>query len=352
MVRQVRMREISTDSTGATKTARVFAFGTHSDALTKDYPALGPNAEITAVANSQSIRIIMDELLVGNSLEEIACRAPIDGVNAYDRVPLGTTPDDIAKCASSKDVLPQACPSTMAHAVCICRADAGCGTVAKGEPVGVLDVNQDGAADDTRFIAGAAGIKCGSIDVPMDVNASYWNPSGDQNKPAMGGFDALGPALVLAPSGALPTSTECQLEFAADVVDKQGNNVCVPANGDVNAGCNPGDMAAFKFKVEALRTTPGFVNNGTGVSTTQPLTIVTNAPVEPGTLSAVTVTTMAGTPVTGVNVTLSQPTAIRLEFTTPLTAMTTYNVKITTALTDKYGQALPQMVTYTFTTGA
>jgi hypothetical protein len=347
------MKEIFVDpNTNATTQRRIFAFGTHVDALTKDYPALGPNAEITAVANAQAIRVIMDELLVGNALEEIACRAPIDGVNAYDRVPLGTTPDDIAKCASAKDVLPAACPGTMTHAVCICQADAGCGPdIAKGQPVGVLDVNQDGAADDTRMIAGATGIKCGAIDVPMDLNASYWNPSGDQNKPAMGGFDALGPALVLAPAGALPTSTECELAFAPDVVDKQGNQVCVPANGDVNAGCNPGDMAAFKFKVEALRMTPGFANNGTGVSTTNPLTIVANAPIGTGTLTAVTMATMAGTNVP-ITVTLAQPTSIRIDFVTPLTPMTTYVITIATTLADTYGQKLPQTVTYTFTTGA
>lgn len=352
MVRQVRMKEIFVDpNTNATTQRRVFAFGTHVDALTKDYPALGPNAEITAVANSQSIRVIMDELLVGNALEEIACRAPIDGVDAYDRVPLGTTPDDIARCASAKDVLPSACPGTMTHAVCICRADGGCGDIAKGNPVGVLDVNQDGAADDTRLIAGAAGIKCGAIDVPMDVNASYWNPSGDQNRPAMGGFDALGPALVLAPAGALPTSSECQLAFAPDVVDKQGNQVCVPANGDVNAGCTPGDMAAFKFKVEALRLTPGFANNGTGASTTMPLTIVANAPVAANSLTAVTLATMGGTNVP-VTVSLAQPTSIRIDFVSPLTAMTTYVITVSTSLTDAYGQKLPQTVTYTFTTGA
>src|SRR6185436_16776080 len=113
---------------------------------------------------------------------------------------------------------------------------------------GVLDVNQDGAADDTRLIAGSVGIKCGSIEVPMDQNASYWNPSGDQNKPAMGGFDALGPALVLAPSGALPTNLDCLLSFAPDIVDKQNVQVCAPPGGDITQDCTPGDVGAFKFK--------------------------------------------------------------------------------------------------------
>lgn len=354
MIRQVRMREVFMDAAGVVKTARVFAFGTHVEATPRDYPALGANAQITATAASsgQPMRIVMDELLIGNALEEIECRGAIDGTNLFDRVPVGTTPDDIARCAAAKDILPSSCPGTFSKAVCICRNDAGCGDVKKGDPVGIRDVNQDGSADNTRFVAGAAGVKCGSIDVPIDLDASYWNPSGDQNKPAQGGFDALGPALVLAPSGAFPTSTECQISFSSEVVDKQGERPCAPANGDVEAGCSAGDMSAFKFKVEALRLTPGFVNNGTGVSTTMPLTLIVNAPVAPATLSAVTVTTTTGTVVSGVVVTSPQPTQLKIDFTTPLSPMTTYNVRITTALTDMYGQPLPQMTTFTFTTGA
>ena len=352
MVRQVRMREISTDSTGATTARRVFAFGTHVDALTKDYPAAGPNGPVTATAMGQSMRVIMDELLVGNALEEVACRAPIDGVNAYDRVPLGATPADIAKCSAASDILPSSCPGTFEKAVCICRVEAGCGETKFGDPVGVLDVNQDGATDDTRLILGSSGVKCGNIDVPMDQNLSYWNPSGDQNKPALGGFEALGPAMVLSPAGALPTNTECVLSFAPDVVDKQGNNICTPANGDIEAGCTAGDLTAFKFNVEALSLKSGFTNNAMGISTTMPLVVVSNAPLAPTTLSSVTVATMAGVVHTGVTISLALPTQIKLEFTTPLAPNTTYNVRITTTLTDTYGQPLPQMVTFTFTTGA
>src|SRR5688572_12655852 len=161
MIRQVRLKAVNTDASGSVSTKRVFAFGTHPLAATTDYPALGANSMVTIAAVSQQMRIIMDELLVGNHLEEIACRGPLDAAGtAYDRVPLGTTPDDIAKCSAAKDVLPSQCPGTMTNAVCICRDDAGCGGIAKGDPVGVLDVNQDGASDDTRLIAGSVGVKC------------------------------------------------------------------------------------------------------------------------------------------------------------------------------------------------
>src|SRR5262249_27716222 len=129
-----------------------------------------------------------------------------------------------------------------------------------GKPVGVQDLNQDGAADDTHFIDGAVGIECSAsgrsipvpIAVPIDLSASYWNPSGNQNRPAVGGFDALGPKVFLNAGGALPTSPTCGLVFSPDVVDKQGNQVCAPPGGDLHAGCKPGDVSAFSFGVEPL----------------------------------------------------------------------------------------------------
>jgi len=350
-IRQVRLKEVATDASGATTTKRVFAFGTHELALTTDYPALGPNSMTTAGATGQSMRVIVDELLQGNNLEEIACRGPIDS-DAYDTVPIGTTPDDIAKCAVQKDVLPTSCPGSFTHATCICKLDGGCGEVAKGDPVGVLDVNQDGASDDTRFIAGAVGIKCGAIDVPIDQNNSYWNPSGDQNRPAMGGFDALGPAIVLAPAGPMPTNLECGLSFSPSIVDKQGIAVCAPTGGAEEAGCTPGDVSAFKFKVEPLRVSnQSFQDNDMGVDKTAPILLVASAPIAAASITSITVTQGAtNVPVT---VTLPLPTSIRIVANAPgFAANTTYVVHITTMLTDTFGQPLPQMITYTFTTGA
>src|SRR5512143_1236263 len=78
MIRQVRLKEVATDASGTVTSHRVFAFGTHELATTTDYPALGANSMTTAGATGQAIRIIVDELLVGNYLEEIACRGPVD----------------------------------------------------------------------------------------------------------------------------------------------------------------------------------------------------------------------------------------------------------------------------------
>ena len=351
MVRQVRFNAVVTDAMGNQMVRKIFGFGEHPLATSIDYPSLGPNMPATATPTMQSFRVIMDELLVGNNLEEIACRAQVDD-DAFDRVPLGTTPDDIAKCSVARDVLPGSCnPKKMSHPVCICRISGGCGEVAEGGPVGVLDVNQDGAADDTRFIAGAVGIKCGSIDVPIDINKSYWNPSGDQNRPAMGGFDALGPAVVLVPTTALPTNLECQLYFADSVTDKQHNKVCAPASGDVTNTCSPGDVSAFKFRTQALSVTSSVNDGDTGVARMDQIVLIANAPVAAGTITAVSLT-QGGAPVTGF--TLSQTTAdtIRLIFTTPMAPNAAHTLKVTTVLTDTFNQPLPAEIVYNFTTGS
>jgi hypothetical protein len=360
MIRQVRMKEMYMDATGALseRLSPVFAFGTHPNVTSPE--EAHPVTSAKSIGNK--LRVIMDELLVGNYLEEIACRGQVDE-DSYDLVLPGTTPDDIARCAVAKDVLPASCPGDFAKAVCICKLDTGCGETPKGGPVGVLDVNQDGAADDTRFQRGAVGLKCGTVDVPIDINMSYWNPSGDQNVPAMGGFDALGPALVLVaavPPGSpmgmpafLPTNTTCGLVFAPSVVDKQGNQVCAPPNGDVEQECTPGDTSAFSFKVEPLTAqNTTFADGDTGISRTDPVVLKFSAPLAPATVANITVT-QGGTAFTGF--TLSQPftDTVRLTWSgTGLAANQQYTINIPATVTDYFAQPPPMPTTFTFTTGS
>jgi hypothetical protein len=355
MIQQVRMTEVyATDMTGLNfNTRRVFGFGTHPNGGVDDQHPV-----TSAKVVGQSFRVIMDELLVGNNLEEIACRMPIDG-DAYDQVPIGATPDDIAKCAVQKDLLKTSCVGD--HVVCICKLDAGCGGtpgtatfIAKGDPVGVLDANQDGASDDTRFIDGSVGIKCGPITVPIDRDMSYWNPSGDQQVPATGGFDALGPAIVLTPNGPMPTNITCGLTFADNIIDKQGNKVCATADGALTGSCTPGDVSSFSFKTEPLRLSlQGISDNDIGISRTDPIIATTTAPVDMATIGGVTMTEN-GAPFTLFTVSLPTSTTIRITFTgaTGLAANTPYTITFPTTLKDTFGQGLPAPVTFHFTTGA
>ncbi|MGN6105125.1 MAG: Ig-like domain-containing protein [Kofleriaceae bacterium] len=347
MIRQVRMQERYQDATNPSilRTRRVFGFGTHD--LASEDEAHPVN---TAVAVNNQFRIIIDELLVGNSLEEIACRIDVDE-DKYQRVPLGATPDDIARCANADDVIPQTCKGSDPRSVCICAKPAGCsrgGTIIpQGDPVGVLDVNRDGAADDSRMIAGAIGFSCNGIAVAANLDLSYWNPSGDQNRPSTGGFDALGPAIVLAAQGPLPTSTRCKLTAAADVVDKQGNQLCAPPNGDIHAGCTAGSLDAFEFGVEAMTVTPNSFQNGqTGVNRTAPLTFASNVPVDAASLAQITFS-----PSVTFTATAPMPTTIRVEVPAGLAANTEYTVTFPTTVRDSLMQGLPQPQTFRFTTG-
>jgi len=387
MLRQVRLnnRVFDAQNPSVSFPRRVFAFGTHELASPDE---IDDNVSAAIVVNN-TMRLIVDELLVGNNLEEIACRLsphdPATGrTDLFQSVPLGSTPDDIKRCAVADDVLFSSCQGNTA--VCICENPAGCTTakacndsdpmipkcspgstcnngtclIATGQSVGVLDQNQDGATDDTRFIDGAVTLTCGSINVPVDLDNSYWNPSGTQNKPAMGGFDALGPAVVFAPNGfmgnhAMPTNLDCHIDFAENIVDKSGIRICAPPNGDIKQNCTPGDVSAFGFKTEALALTPAsWVNGETGVSRTDDALFSSNAPLSTPGMATVTMKEggAGGTNFTAFTVKLMMPQLFQLTYTgAGLKASTEYEVTFTPALQDSWAQPLPAPQIFTFTTG-
>ena len=354
MVLQVLLGERYVDSMMVTRVRGVLAFGSHPLA---DPSEVHPVSTALAVGNR--LRVVVDELLVGNNLEEIACRGTVDddppGSDRFGRVPAGATPDDVARCAVADDALGRSCDPDNRRSLCICRRAGGCtrnfgGPVAQGEPVGVLDVNQDGAADDTRFIAGAAGIQCGEIAVPIDLDQSYWSPSGDQSGPALGGLDALGPAIVLTPNGPLPAGGRCGLTFGEAVVDKQGDRLCAPAGGQLVAGCAPGDLSAFSFGVEPLAITSSSVADlQTGVSRTARLEFVFNTPIAAASLDGVQLTPAPPAPPVR---TSPMGIGVALDFSAaPLAPRTQYTVTLPVTITDTFAQPLPKARSYRFTTG-
>lgn len=356
MIEQVRLSE--TTSVGVTQV--VFGFGSHPDAT-----AVQEHAVTAATAANNKLRIIMDELLRGNDLEEIACNTEVTDQDAFARVPLGATPDDIARCTVAQDVLPVRCPGSNPLSVCICAIDAGCPSqdkthvFPKGESVGVLDGDHDGAVDNTRFIAGAVALRCGGMDIPTDVDMSYWTPSGNQQRPAQGGFDALGPAIVLVPGVqgmpfALPTSTDCGLVFSPDVVDKDGNQVCAPPGGDIEAGCTPGDTSAVHFTVEPLTMLSSA--QLTRQSPTSDIIFTANVPIDQTTVTPdnITVAQDDGTPVTAFTFKSPPPSANQFTLVwskpSPLLAMTHYTITVGTGVTDAYHKSAPQPLQFAFTT--
>jgi hypothetical protein len=355
MIEQVRLTEVYTadDIPGLQRT--VFAFGSHADALpSEQHPVT------TAAATGNRLRIIMDELLRGNNLEEIQCRGLIDD-DAFGPVPVGDTPDDIARCAVAQDVLPSRCPGSSSRSVCICALDAGCmvdripGVTPRGESVGIKDADGDGATDATQFIAGAVGIRCGAIDVPTNRALSYWTPSGTQQTPAQGGFDVLGPAIVLVPAAPLPTGADCSLVFASSVVDKDGNQVCAPPDGDISAGCTPGDSAAFHFTVEPMGFIPTPAIKDPGQSRTGAVLLRAPAALDATTIASITVTEGA-TPFTAFTLsvgTLDAANQLTIAWNPPgLAASTRYTITIPTTVTDTYHLGPPRAIQFAFTTAA
>ena len=225
-----------------------FAFGTHPDfAEAGDLDGNGTVTNAIARGN-QSLRVVIDELLVGNNLEEIACA---DGT--WSRVLPGTTPDNIADCAG-----PELSRCTGDFTVC----------VGSDGPVGILDENEDGAVDDTRMLDGIISLTCDGVDMPLDLQQSFYQPSGNQQIPAGGvGLNGLGPALVLVPTDGMRTGAQCALFIDDTVVDKDNQALCAPPGGDITLDCTPGDLTGLGFGVEPMRLTGADPpNNSTNIS--------------------------------------------------------------------------------------
>ena len=367
-------------SPGLYQNSDALAYGTHPQATAASRRRA---VRAGALPNNQAIRVVMDELLVGNYLEKIACRGPVDDSGAYAFVPLGTTPDDVAACAVPMDVLAESC--TGDNAVCVDMrnappcVDGACGpglTCTQGVcaiPVGVLDLEPeelggDGAADDTELIAGSVGIRCenGStpIDVPMNLQDSYWYPSGNQQVPAVGGIRALGPALVLEPLDGLPTGKTCTIVFGSSVVDKGGNQVCAPVWGPSGAPdetswppavpCTPGDTSDTVFTVEPLAITAGPpfqspAEGEVGFPTNQNIVIEFNAKMD---LASFADATFTPAPPAAPMITRGGNQQQQITITVPggLAPNTTYTFSAPSAA-DVFGGTLSRTLEVTFTTG-
>ena len=352
MVRQVFVQEL----TNATPRRERFqlAFGDHPDIpLPDNDPTWGDDRQVVnAIAFGTSrIRIVLDELVRGNDIEEIACA---DGT--YSTVPPGTTPDDIKDCAGPVEAL------------------GGCTAVCIGPsgPVGILDENEDGASDARRMREYGPGelavaLECGGNNIPLDRDRSYYQPAGNQLLPAIDltspnapdNINALGPALMLIPQSGLRTGASCTVSFRPEVQDKDGNQVCAPPNGDVAEGCSGGDTSAIAFTVEPLALRGSDPGDGdTGV----PLTAAGSpdaaiylefvAGIDVATLDAITLADADGNdvPVTA-EALEDDPRLVIVTVPGGYTADTSYTLTIGTALTDQLGGALPQAITIQFTTG-
>lgn len=325
-------------SSGATLTRPVIAYGRHPDATEDEQHAV-----TTAPVTGQRVQIVFDELLVGRTLEELQCAAMVDE-DDFARLPPGATADDLARCSGTPEQLASSCVGE--RAVCV-RAD--------GTPVGILDrfdgagqPRPDGVPDVLRLIDGAAVLRCSASglarDIPADPLASYWQPSGNQQRledldDGFRGFFLLGPSVVVIPRGPLPVASRCHPIFGDEVVDKSGIGPCA------GSPCLPGETAAAAFETEpltALTLTPA--DGTTGVPRNLEISLITSAPL--GAAPAISVIPNAPFSVV---FSATAPTRVTIRSTAMLSPQTRFTFSV--PLRDTFGLGPATPLTFSLTTG-
>lgn len=375
MIRQVYITEVVPAGAAFLNRRAQLAFGDHflkigcdtdTDTLECDN-RIGENATADA---SQAIRIVFDELLVGNALEEIACAGIVDEDN-YDTVPEGATPDDIAKCAGQPDEIKFTCRGP--RAVCVGPDPEN--------PIGILDDNDDFAADVNQFVAGVVTLTCDGIEVPLDLRTSYYQPSGNQQPPSFGAdivssILSMGPAIVLRPAQGLPTGATCGIAFADTVLDKDGNAPCAADQyqtydeflAGAGAAPNPNDwleqdfacsspnnISSISFGTDVWRiTNQSVINGATGVARGITLSLTLSLAPDATTLDAgITLREVGGADVAVViTQNATEPRTFLVNPDANLDANTEYELVIDGDLKNVFGQSFVGPYTLTFTTGA
>jgi len=339
-----RVRQVFVTETvlvgGSVRIRDGLAFGEHEDIIGCD-GCDDDGVVTTAVATgNQQIRIVLDELVRGNDLEEVACA---DG--SWSRIPRGTTPDDIADCS----------PPELQRCTAVC--------IGAGGAVGILDEDEDGAADDFRMIEYATDelgvtLVCGGVNIPLDRELSFYNPSGNQQIPAGPiGKDGLGPAIIIVPSGGMRTASACTINFNMAIQDKDGNQICAPPNGERLGDCTPGNTEEISFSTEALvleGSNPADAATGvtltTGALPDKNLLFQFNAGIAMATVGAFALTA-GGSPVTATaTVSVDDPSLVTVVVAGGLAGDTDYVITLATTLTDSFGGPLPAEVTVSFST--
>ncbi len=278
-----------------------------------------------AVADAtQKIRIVFDELLAGDTVEEFFCACAGE---------TGDTPCPNNILASLDPTMCADNPNT--------NADEG----SRWE-----DKNGDGLPDRARLLGGVVIVTCDDVDVYTTGPADgFYNPSGNQQIPVATGLAGLGPALVITASGGLRTNADCTIKLAATVTDKEGTPV--PSL--------PSTAATFHTEAMALlSSTPE--NNATGVARNVSPNLQFNSTLDESTLDNIVLRLAPGGATVPAEITLGMdkvsvtidPTVDPMPALDLLTAGTKYEIVIPVTLTDAFGGPFPMEQIITFTTGA
>jgi len=311
------------------------AFGDHPD-----IDAEADDREVTAAVarDGQRIRVVVDELMRGNYLEEVACA---DG--SWSQVPLGMNYAEVALCSGAD----------------LSRCEDLC--IGADGPVGILDINGDGAFDDTRLIGDVVVLTCDGVAVPIDLERSYYQPSGGQLISAIG-TDSLGPAIVISPEEGMKPGSSCGLTFSSKVVDKDDNEICAPSGG---GDCSPGDTSGVGFTIEPfLIATSDPAPGAVDVELLSPesadgiIAVHLNATLDETTIASAVKVSAGGTELETVTPVISpeDDATVLITITGGFQPMTTYTVTVTggaAGIKDTYADTLAEAsTTISFTTKA
>ncbi len=273
-----------------------------------------------AIVRPAQMRIISKELLDGSTVEHFLCA-----------------------CG-------QGCPveqrySTDAYNCSTCGDNPA--TTTDDESGRCLDADDDTLADFATLKPNIATITCGSLlAYTAGINDGFYYPSGNQFPSATQGTNALGPAIVLVVNGDdLPTSTECTVALTPTVKDKDGEAFEAPSR-------------PIAFRTEALAPAAGRVPapDAEDVDLATAMVVIPfNTRLKADTITAanVTVTEAGGAAITATPALATNQTTITVPLAEgTLKPETEYTVTVSTGVQDKFGQALPAAVTYSFTTAA
>ena len=253
----------------------------------------------TAAATGNTLRIIMDELLVGNKLEEIQCRASGRQRRVRRRCRSARRPTTSRAARSPRTCCRRRCPGDAR--VCICQLDGGCPSSThdhrrRRASRSACSTSTRTAPPTTRsFIAGAVGIKCGA---DRRADRSRRRATGTRRatsrSPARVASTRSARRSCSCPRAAAADEPRLRPDVRADVVDKDGQPGLRAARrrhgtaSRLHARVTP---AAFQFTTEPLsldRSPPG--DGDTGRRRTDAIAIGANAPLDATTIATITIT--------------------------------------------------------------
>ena len=295
------------------------------------------------IGAGQKIRIVVDELLQGQTVEQFVCGCADP--------PEGT--DVNCQGGPSASLDPLNCEDNPNTEI--------------SEASRFSDKNLDGVPDKTDLLPGIVEIYCDGLSQSWFnlAEEGWYNPSGNQQVPAnvtdssatliILEWESVGPALVLQTAqNPLPSNSDCHIRMheSTEYPIRDGMTEMVMAARDKDGEVVP-EPSDFMFHTEPMRVTASMPQrNATNVAPTlAQITVQFNTKIAPASITGIVVTDMAGATVAGTATVSMDGTTFQFDPTADLAPSTRFTVTVNTTVTDTFGAAIPAAFTFSFTTG-